>query len=199
MFTIGDENENSDEEQQTRRVKHQDIEALDTWKAKPDVKHCFECQVVAPDSRLIAAHLLVTSENMFCLVEVRGRRNKRNAKQIWVKLKQERLLCTVAKITSRRSLPELITFKFGDINQIKESDDVEIVAADRYLIPNAGDATRLIKQLIVEADERRQKKIKEEDEKKKEKIALEGNETEQNKNNKEKQEAGECSSKTDKD
>ena len=158
-------------------MKHQDIEALDTWKAKPDVKHCFECQAVTPDSRLVAAHLLVTSDHMYCLVEVRGRRSKRGFKQTWVKLKQERLLYTVVKITSRRSLPELITFKFGDVTQIGETDDVAIVAADRYLIPNAGDATRLIKQLIVQADERRQKKKsqneenKRKGESKKEKIA----------------------------
>jgi len=177
VFTIGEDN--SDEEDQNRGVKHQDIEALDTWKVKPDVKHCFECQAVTPDSRLVAAHLLVTSEYMYCLVEVRGRRSKRGAKQTWVKLKQERLLYTVAKITSRRSLPERISFKFGDVAQIGESDDVKIVATDRYIIPNAGDATRLIKQLIVQADERRQKRKKEEEERKNEKNPKKEDETEQ--------------------
>ena len=159
VFTIGDENENSeDEDDKTRGVKHDNIEALDKWKAKPDVQHCFECQAVTADSRLVAAYLLVTSEHMYCLVEIKTRRGNRNNRQTWVRMKQERLLCTVVKITSRRSMPELITFKFGDISQISESDDVTIVAADRYIIPNAGDATRMIKQLIVKADERRKEK-----------------------------------------
>ena len=161
MFTIGDETEHSDAEEGGSRGQRHEIEELSRWKARLDVKHSFECQAVTSDARLIAAHLLVTPERLYSLVEVRGRKGRRNMKQRWVRLWQERLLCTIIKITSRRSLPELITFKFGDFDRIDTDDDVEVVAADRYIIPNAGDATKVIKQLVVQADEKRQREYKE--------------------------------------
>ena len=119
-----------------------------------NVKHCIQCQAVTKDHRLVAAHLLVTSDHMICLVEVKGR--QRNNRETWVRVKQRRLLCTVVKITSRRSFPELITFKFGQLSRM-DDEEVKIVVSDKYVIPNAGDVTRQIKQLIVEADERRKK------------------------------------------
>jgi hypothetical protein len=41
--------------------------------------------------------------------------------------------------------PELITFKYGSL----EDDSVEVTDLDRFLIPNAGEATKRIKQQIV--------------------------------------------------
>ena len=173
VFTIGDETEHSDDDTEgpasPLAVKHDDIQLLSDWTSRSDVKHCFQCQAVTKDARLVAAHLFVTSDHMICLAEVKGR--QRNSTKIWVRAKQQRLLCTVVKITSRRSFPELITFKFGELSRM-DDDEVQVVAADKYVIPDAGDATRLIKLLIVEADDKR-KQIK-----KKQQAAEQSGETE---------------------
>ncbi|XP_076804754.1 TBC1 domain family member 23-like [Clavelina lepadiformis] len=160
VFSIGDENEHDDEdvarEDQEVTYNTSEIDDLDVWKSKPDVKYCFECQSVSEDRRLVSAHLLVTTTEMRCLVEVKPRKGRRLTKQIFVKARPPRLLCTVIKITSRKSFPELITFKFGDLEQMESDEEARVVAADRYILPDAGGTTRSIKQLIVEADVKRQ-------------------------------------------
>jgi len=100
------------------------------------------------------AHLLVTSERMYCLQVVQGRKGRRSSKQVWVRAMEPRELVDVAKITSRRSFPELITFKFSDPATAGEEEPT-IVAADRYIIPDAGTATKAIKYLIIEAENRK--------------------------------------------
>jgi hypothetical protein len=56
-----------------------------------------------------------------------------------------RALGSIVKITSKKRHPELITFKYGSL----EDDSVEVTDLDRFLIPNAGEATKRIKQQIV--------------------------------------------------
>lgn len=60
-------------------------------------------------------------------------------------IQSRRALGSVVKITSKKRHPELITFKYGSL----EDESVEITDLDRFLIPNAGEATKKIKQQIV--------------------------------------------------
>uniref|UniRef100_H2Z093 TBC1 domain family member 23 n=1 Tax=Ciona savignyi TaxID=51511 RepID=H2Z093_CIOSA len=160
VFSIGDDNENEEEDGAdqspgTSEEHHAEIEELSSWKSRPDVKHCFECQSVTLDGNLLPAYLVVTADEMICLIEVKQRKGRRRSKQIYVKARPPRSLIAVVKITSRRSFPELITFKFGEIVAAGEkNEDVKIVAADRYILPEAGSATKAIKHIIVEAEAR---------------------------------------------
>ena len=129
-----------------------DIEDLQCWLNKPEMKFCYQCQAVAGDGTLIPGHLFVTHDRMFCLEVVKSRRK---SKQTWVRIRQpQRLLSTIVRITSRRSFPELITFKFGDLDHMQD-EDIKVVAADRYILPEAGTATKAIKLLIVESEEKK--------------------------------------------
>ena len=57
-----------------------------------------------------------------------------------------RSLGSVVKITSKKRHPELITFKYGSNDAIH---GLIVTDMDRLLIPEAGEATKVIKQLIM--------------------------------------------------
>ena len=151
-----------------------DIAEIDTWRSRADMRHCFSCQAVMPDRTLVPAHLFVSQSEMRCLVEVKPRRRGSammgrggvEPKHTWVRDAGTcRQLRAIVRITSRRSFPELITFKFGDPALMEDmseesvaNDKIEVVASHRYIIPDAGSATKAIKQLIVENDREWQQK-----------------------------------------
>ena len=61
-------------------------------------------------------------------------------------IQARRALGSIVKITSKKRHPELITFKYGS-----NDDDrgLVITGADRFYIPKASEATKVIKQLIM--------------------------------------------------
>ncbi|OWK00533.1 hypothetical protein Celaphus_00019517 [Cervus elaphus hippelaphus] len=83
-------------------------------------------------------HLLVTATHMYCLREILSRKGL-------AYIQSRQALNSVVKITSKKKHPELITFKYGN----SSASGIEILAIERYLIPNAGDATKAIKQQIM--------------------------------------------------
>ncbi|NXD07176.1 TBC23 protein, partial [Nothocercus nigrocapillus] len=87
---------------------------------------------------LPSSHLLVTATHMYCLREIPSRKGL-------AYIQSRQALNSVVKITSKKKHPELITFKYGNSN----TSGIEILAVERYLIPNAGDATKAIKQQIM--------------------------------------------------
>ena len=61
-------------------------------------------------------------------------------------IQSRRALGSIVKITSRKKRPEIITLKYGtndDERGIRVSDH------DRFLIPRAGEATKVIKMQII--------------------------------------------------
>lgn len=165
VFSIDDEGNDADDEDQHHHHHPATITDLDKWKSRDDMKHCFECQAVQGDGSLAPAVLFVSHQEMRCLLEVKAkkRRGGVSSRHTWVRALASRPLRSVVRITSRRSFPELITFKFGDekaMNDLCEEvpSDIEIIASDRYILPDAGAATKAIKQLIVESDKAWQEK-----------------------------------------
>ena len=72
----------------------------------------------------------------------------------WVQAR--RPLSTILKITSKKRHPEFITFSYsassrdaGPGGSAGASTDETIGAVDRFLIPQAGEATKCIKQQII--------------------------------------------------
>ncbi len=65
-----------------------------------------------------------------------------------------RLLSTISKITSKKHFPEIITFRYTTNPQKKEPKQSKIkipIDCDKVYLPDAGDATKNIKGLIMDA------------------------------------------------
>lgn len=75
------------------------------------------------------------------LVVLREILGRKGAAHVIVK----RPLSSIVKITSRKRHPDLITFKYGTT----QNDTLLISDMDRFLIPNASDATKLISEQIL--------------------------------------------------
>ncbi|KAM4739596.1 TBC1 domain family member 23 isoform 1-T1 [Anableps anableps] len=141
VFSIGDEEEYDTDEIDSSSMSDDDrkeIVNIQTWINKPDVKHHIPCNEVKETGHMFPSHLLITATHMYCLREIASRKG-------FAYIQSRQALSSVVKITSKKKHPELITFKFGTNN----SAGVEISAVERYLIPNAGDATKVIKQQIM--------------------------------------------------
>ncbi|XP_030647466.1 TBC1 domain family member 23 isoform X2 [Chanos chanos] len=141
VFSIGDEEEYDTDEIDSSSMSDDDrkeIVNIQTWINKPDVKHHIPCNEVKETGHMFPSHLLITATHMYCLREIASRKG-------FAYIQSRQALNSVVKITSKKKHPELITFKFGNNN----AAGVEIVAVERYLIPNAGDATKVIKQQIM--------------------------------------------------
>ncbi|KAM3875697.1 TBC1 domain family member 23 [Diretmus argenteus] len=141
VFSIGDEEEYDTDEIDSSSMSDDDrkeIVNIQTWINKPDVKHHIPCNEVKETGHMFPSHLLITATHMYCLREIASRKG-------FAYIQSRQALNSVVKITSKKKHPELITFKFGNNN----TAGVEISAVERYLIPNAGDATKVIKQQIM--------------------------------------------------
>ena len=57
-----------------------------------------------------------------------------------------RALGDVVRITSKKRCPELITFRYGKYS----GEDTQIYAVDRLYLPEASQATKLVKRLIMD-------------------------------------------------
>ncbi|XP_068599416.1 TBC1 domain family member 23 [Brachionichthys hirsutus] len=141
VFSIADEEEYDTDEIDSSSMSDEDrkeVVNVQTWIHKPDVKHHIPCNEVKETGHMFPSHLLITATHMYCLREIASRRG-------FAYIQSRQALSSVVKITSKKKHPELITFKFGSNN----SAGVEISAVERYLIPDAGDATKVIKQQIM--------------------------------------------------
>ncbi|XP_074829531.1 TBC1 domain family member 23 isoform X3 [Natator depressus] len=141
VFSIGDEEEYDTDEIDSSSMSDDDrkeVVNIHTWINKPDVKHHFPCNEVKENGHMFPSHLLVTATHMYCLREIPSRRGL-------AYIQSRQALNSVVKITSKKKHPELITFKYGN----SSTSGIEILAVERYLIPNAGDATKAIKQQIM--------------------------------------------------
>ncbi|XP_051778534.1 TBC1 domain family member 23-like [Erpetoichthys calabaricus] len=139
VFSISDE-DNTDEIDSAYMSDndYKDIVHIQTWINKPDIKHHIPCNEVKETGQLLPSHLLVTASHLYCLREIASRRG-------FAYIQSRRALTSVVKITSKKKHPELITFKYGNSN----STGLEVLAVERYMISNAGDAARAVKQQIV--------------------------------------------------
>ncbi|XP_042314604.1 TBC1 domain family member 23 isoform X2 [Sceloporus undulatus] len=141
VFSIGDEEEYDTDEIDISSMSDDDrkeIVNIQTWINKPDIKYHFPCNEVKENGNVFASHLLVTATHMYCLREILSRKG-------FAYIQSRQALSSVVKITSKKKHPELITFKYGNTT----TSGIEILAIERYLIPNAGDATKAIKQQIM--------------------------------------------------
>ncbi|XP_033366133.1 TBC1 domain family member 23 [Bombus vosnesenskii] len=115
-----------------------EVVSIQQWLKDPKLLHSFKCQEVKVNGDLCDSILLVTDTHLVVLREIQERKG---AAHVIVK----RPLTSVVKITSRKRHSDLITFKYGTT----QYNDTVISDMDKFLIPNASEATKLITQQIL--------------------------------------------------
>lgn len=143
VFSIDDDN-NHDHDMQ-----HQSTADLDAMENRietvnvaayvngSDVIATYKCQEVQMNGSMYESHLIVTETHLVVLRDI----EKKGMAQILVR----RPLQNIVKITAKKRHQNLITFKYG----VPDGDEVIITDMDRFLIPNAKEATALVSRQIL--------------------------------------------------
>lgn len=142
VFSINDEDDDGRSDIRrdvTDSDSLEEIVELTTFLRDHNVVDSFACQEVLLNGYMHDSHLIVTETH---LVVLRDIPNKKGA----AKVLSRRPLSTIVKITAKKRHPELITFKYG----IPDGDNLLIKDMDRFLIPNASVATKVVSNQIVQ-------------------------------------------------
>lgn len=117
--------------------EQKDIVQVQTFVKEPDVIASFKCQEVHMNGHMYESYLVVTKTH---LIVLRDDDKKGNALII-----ARRLLSSIVKITAKKRHRDLITFKYG----MPDGENLLITDMDRFLIPNASEATALVSKHII--------------------------------------------------
>ncbi|KAL4703812.1 hypothetical protein ACJJTC_011612 [Scirpophaga incertulas] len=142
VFSINDEDEDSRSDSQRDISERDSLEEtvdINTYIKEHNVVSSFQCQEVLINGYMHDSYLIVTETH---LVVLRDIPNKKGS----AKVMSRRPLSTIVKITAKKRHPELITFKYG----IPDGDNLLIKDMDRFLIPNASVATKVVSNQIVQ-------------------------------------------------
>lgn len=108
----------------------------------PDVIKALKCQEVHMNGYMYDRHLILMKTHLVVLGDV----DRNGGAEVIVR----RPLSNIVKITARKRHRDLITFKYG----VPNGDELIITDMDRFLIPNASEATALVsKQIIKQLEE----------------------------------------------
>ncbi|XP_005181676.1 TBC1 domain family member 23 [Musca domestica] len=114
-----------------------EIVTLNNYLKSPDIMNAFKCQEVHMNGYMYDSHLIITPTHLIVLREM-----PRGQAQIIVR----RPLASIVKITAKKRHRDLITFKYG----FPDGDGLLITDMDRFLIPNASEATAIVSKHIVQ-------------------------------------------------
>lgn len=114
-----------------------DLVSIQAYLKGPDVIRHFKCQEVHLNGYMYDSYLLVTPTHIIVLREL----DRKDKARVIVR----RPLQSIVKITAKKRHRDLITFKYG----YPEEENLVITDMDRFLIPNASDATELISKHII--------------------------------------------------
>ncbi|KAH8412104.1 hypothetical protein KR222_010869, partial [Zaprionus bogoriensis] len=144
VFSIDDDEhpEQYDERDGERDVPQaagetKEIVNLNQYFKTADIINAFKCRDVHMNGYMYDSHLIITPTQLVVLREL-----GRGQAQIMVR----RPLASIVKITAKKRHRDLITFKYGFL----DNDGLLITDMDRFLIPNATEATKLVSKHIIE-------------------------------------------------
>lgn len=142
VFSINDEDDDSRSDSLRRDLTDTDaleeIVDIKSFLKERNVDN-FSCQEVLLNGYMHDSYLVVTETHLIVLREIPNKRGH-------AKVMSRRPLSTIVKITAKKRHPELITFKYG----IPDGDNLLIKDMDRFLIPNASVATKVVSNQIVQ-------------------------------------------------
>ncbi|XP_013187318.1 TBC1 domain family member 23 [Amyelois transitella] len=142
VFSINDEDEESRSDTRRDRPDSDSLEEVvdvNAFLKQHQVVDNFPCQEVLVNGYMHDSYLIVTKTHLIVLRDIP---NKRGIARVM----SRRPLSTIVKITAKKRHPELITFKYG----IPDGDSLLIKDMDRFLIPNAAVATKVVSNQIVQ-------------------------------------------------
>ncbi|CAF0721847.1 unnamed protein product [Didymodactylos carnosus] len=153
VFTIDGDDEN--DTPSTRQKEPPELVDIESWFLRSDMLYKYECQYIDENNQMHPSLLLVSSSHLYILRKLRD--HKTMADVI-----SRRPLQSIVKITSKKKFPEIITFRYSTQQQQQDStmttpslssslQNPIIVDCDKVFLPDAGDATKNIKFLIVKA------------------------------------------------
>ncbi|ETN87273.1 hypothetical protein NECAME_00132 [Necator americanus] len=97
----------------------------------------FQCHELGDGKLMIPSHIAITRTHMHVLRDVDG-------KPGFVTTEARHALSSVLRVTSKKKVPELLTFKFGyEIN-----GNSKITAVHKFLVPKAGECAKAVKTAI---------------------------------------------------
>lgn len=140
VFSINDEDEDShsDRRDVSNSELLDEIVEVQAFLRGPSIVDNFPCQEVLSNGYMFDSYLVVTESHLIILREIPNKKGL-------AKILSRRPLSTIVKITAKKRHPELITFKYG----VPDGDNLLIKDMDRFLIPNAALATKVVSQQIV--------------------------------------------------
>lgn len=143
VFSINDEEEDQHPDLKRDVTDSSDLleETVDlnAFLRENNVVDSFLCQEVLLNGYMYDSCLIVTETHLIVLRDVPNKRGM-------YKVLSRRPLSTIVKITAKKRHPELITFKYG----VPDGDNLLIKDMDRFLIPNASLATKVVSNQIVQ-------------------------------------------------
>lgn len=138
VFSIDDENDDNylNNDPSTSDESSKEIITLSTYLKSPEIINFFRCQEVHMNGFMHDSHLIVTKTHLIVL---------RDLQKDTAQLVAKRPLASICKITAKKRHRDLITFKYG----IPDEEKLLITDMDRFLIPNASEATAIVSKHIV--------------------------------------------------
>lgn len=141
VFSIDEDNIDAiveaDDTNTSQNELDNEIINLQNFIKKSDVITSLKCQEVHMNGYMYDSHLILTKSHLVVLRDL----DKKGMAEIIV----QRPLSNIVKITAKKRHRDLITFKYG----IPDGDELLITDMDRFLIPNASEATALVSKQII--------------------------------------------------
>ncbi|XP_066259417.1 TBC1 domain family member 23 [Euwallacea similis] len=138
VFSIDDDHDNVASLEAIDDYDNHEVVNIQAYLKKPEIIQHFPCKEVRTNGSMFKSHLMITDNELVVLREVF---EPRGSAEVIVK----RPLSAIVKITARKRHPELITFKYG----VPDGEDLKISDMDRFLIPNADKATKVVSEQIL--------------------------------------------------
>ncbi|KAL3266742.1 hypothetical protein HHI36_010903 [Cryptolaemus montrouzieri] len=138
VFSIDDDHDNITSVENPKEEETRELVQIQQWLKVPSVVEHFPCEEVKMNGFMYKSHLIVTNSDLVVLREVP---DQKGIAEVIVK----RPLSAIVKITAKKRHPELITFKYG----IPDGENLIISDMDRFLIPNADKATKVVSDQIL--------------------------------------------------
>ncbi|XP_052865125.1 TBC1 domain family member 23 [Anopheles cruzii] len=145
VFSIGEDQEDDDdlnsaasENSATTPSGSRAYVSIQSFLKGSDVIRYFKCQEVHLNGYMYDSYLIVTATHLLVLRELEGRKDR-------ARIIVRRSLQSIVKITAKKRHRDLITFNYG----YPDEENLVITDMDRFLIPNASEATELISRHII--------------------------------------------------
>ncbi|XP_066140771.1 TBC1 domain family member 23 [Euwallacea fornicatus] len=138
VFSIDDDHDNVASLEAIDDYDNHEVVNIQAYLKRPEIIQHFPCKEVRTNGSMFKSHLMITDNELVVLREVF---EPRGSAEVIVK----RPLSAIVKITARKRHPELITFKYG----VPDGEDLKISDMDRFLIPNADKATKVVSEQIL--------------------------------------------------